>query len=82
MNHAQIKQCAKALGYEFDDESCQLLLAESPIGEAVWQESQTTSTLTSPAGISINRSTEEHATNGAKQNEQNEIISRPVRQPR
>jgi hypothetical protein len=36
MNHAQIKQCAKELGYEFDDESCQQLLAESPIGETVW----------------------------------------------
>ena len=36
MNHAQIKQCAEELGYEFDDESCQLLLAESPIGETVW----------------------------------------------
>ena len=36
MNHAQIKQCAQELGYEFDDESCQLLLAESPIGETVW----------------------------------------------
>ena len=35
MNHAQIKQCAKELGYEFDDESCQLLLDESPIGETV-----------------------------------------------
>lgn len=36
MNHAQIKQCAEELGYEFDDESCQLLLAESPTGETVW----------------------------------------------
>ena len=36
MNHAQIKQCAQELGYEFDDESCQLLLDESPIGETVW----------------------------------------------
>jgi len=36
MNHAQIKECAKELGYDFDDESCQLLLAESPIGETVW----------------------------------------------
>jgi hypothetical protein len=36
MNHTQIKQCAEELGYEFDDESCQLLLAESPIGETVW----------------------------------------------
>jgi hypothetical protein len=31
-----IKECAKELGYEFDDESCQLLLDESPIGETVW----------------------------------------------
>lgn len=36
MNHAQIKQCAKELGYDFDEESCQQLLAESPIGETVW----------------------------------------------
>ena len=36
MNYAQIKECAKALGYEFDDESCQALLDESPTGETVW----------------------------------------------
>lgn len=36
MNHAQIKECAKALGYEFNDESCQALLEESPFGETVW----------------------------------------------
>lgn len=36
MNHAQIKECAKSLGYEFDDESCKALLAESHFGETVW----------------------------------------------
>ena len=36
MRYDQIKECAKALGYEFDDESCQALLDESPTGETVW----------------------------------------------
>ena len=36
MTFDQIKECARALGYEFDDESCQLLLNESPVGETVW----------------------------------------------
>jgi len=36
MNYAQIKECAKALGYEFDDQSCKDLLDESPTGETVW----------------------------------------------
>lgn len=36
MRYDQIKECAKALGYEFDDESCKALLAESPTGETVW----------------------------------------------
>jgi hypothetical protein len=36
MRYDQIKECAKALGYEFDDESCASLLAESPVGETVW----------------------------------------------
>jgi hypothetical protein len=36
MRFEQIKQCAKELGYEFDDESCASLLAESPTGETVW----------------------------------------------
>jgi hypothetical protein len=36
MRYDQIKECAKALGYEFDDESCASLLDESPLGETVW----------------------------------------------
>ena len=36
MRYEQIKECAKALGYELDDESCQALLDESPTGETVW----------------------------------------------
>jgi hypothetical protein len=36
MTYDQIKECAKTLGYEFDDESCQSLLDESPLGETVW----------------------------------------------
>jgi hypothetical protein len=36
MNTQQINQCAAELGFEFDLESCEAVIAEAYEGESVW----------------------------------------------